>query len=353
MSRLAERPAPTELAKLKVAALHKRREIGKRRREGRGTRLVMVAVASWLVARLRTVKPLRAVHFYTSRRGPLMAAGISFNLFFAMAAMLVAVFSILGLVAAGNRKLQGLVIEGVDRQVPNLIGGEGEGLVTSEQLFSAGGNLSIALVIATATMLWTSLRWIGSLRQGMRAIFDLEPLEANPLVVVLKDLAILFVLGVAMVVTLGVGIVVNTLLDTFIELLDLGTFAGFLTRIAGILVMLLLDMAVAVILFRHASRIPMPRTAMLQSALVAAVGSTLLRTFSTLLLRFVGNNPLLDSFAVILGLFLWFYLLSQLYLAAAAWGAVCTADTLASRRHSRKDHKMPSLRQRAREAGRT
>lgn len=346
-----EQPEPTELAKLKVAALHKRREIGKLKREGQGVGRVAAATAGWLVARLMTVKPVRALLLYSWRRGPLMAAGISYNLFFAVAAMLVAGFSILGLLAAGNRQLQELVIEGVDRQVPNLIGSEDTGLVSPEQLFSTGGSLSIALIISTATMLWTSLRWIGSLRQGMRGIFDLPPVDANPIVVKLKDLAILVILAVVMLITLGVGIVVNTLLGTITDLLNLGTLTGFFTRVAGLIVMLLLDMAVAVILFRYASRIRMPRSAMFQSALIAGVGSTVLRTFSTLLLGLVGNNPLLDPFAVILGLFVWFFLLSQVYLAAASWGAISKADVMAARRHQGKESKMPSLRQRARESG--
>ncbi|WP_051441680.1 YihY/virulence factor BrkB family protein [Arthrobacter sp. H14] len=345
-----EQPDPTDLSKLKVAALHKRRGMGKLQREGKGFMPVAKATALWLLARTMTFKPVRTVQLYASRRGPLMAAGISYNLFFAVAAMLVAGFSILGLVASGNRELQELVISGVDRQVPNLIGTGGEGMVSPQQLFKTGGSLSIALVISTATMLWTSLRWIGSLREGMRGIFDLAPIEANPVIVKLKDLGILVILAVAMLVTLGVGIVVNTLLDTIVDLFNLGTLAGFFTRVAGLSVMLLLDMVVAVILFRFSSRIRMLRLAMFQSALIAAVGSTLLRTFSTLLLGSVGNNPLLDPFAVILGLFVWFFLLSQVYLVAASWGAISKADTVAALRHRGKEDKLPSLRQRAREA---
>lgn len=345
-----EQTDPTELAKLKVATLHKRRKIGKLQREGKGFLPVAMATAGWLVARCTIMKPVRALQLYGRRRGPLMAAGISYNLFFAVAAMLVAGFSILGLVAAGNRQLQEIVVNGVGRQVPNLIGEGGNGLVSAEQLFTTGGSLSVALIISTATMLWTSLRWIDSLRQGMRGIFALPPLESNPVAVKLRDLGILAVLAVAMLVTLGVGLVVNTLLGTIVDLLNLGTLTGFFTRVAGIAVMLLLDMVVAVILFRYASRIRMPRMAMFQSALIAAVGSTLLRTFSTLLLGSVGNNPLLDPFAVILGLFVWFFLLSQVYLAAASWGAICKADVVAALTHHGAEGKRPSLRQRARAA---
>ena len=52
----------------------------------------------------------------------------------------------------------------------------------------------------------------------------------------------------------------------------------------------------------------------------------MLRFFSAMLLSGITNNKLLAPFAVILGLFVWFYLLSQVYLLSAAIGAVRSAD---------------------------
>lgn len=338
---------------MKVAALHKRRQIAKARREDQGFFAVALATVMWLLARSNTLRPLRAFQVYTRRHGPLMAAGISYNMFFAVAAMLVAGFSILGLVVVGNRGLQQLIVDGVSQQVPNLIDtGSGGGLVTPEQLFDTGGALSITLIVSTVTMLLTALRWIGSLREGMRGIFDLLPLQGNPVLVKLKDLGTLLILAAAMVVTFSIGVVANTILSALIDLLNLGALTKYVTQIAGTLLMLLLDMVVAVIMFRLASGVRMPRLVMVQASLLAAIGSTLLRTFSTQLLGTAGNNPLLASFAVILGLFVWFFLLSQVYLYAAAWGAVGTADTMAARGPGQAG-RLPSLRQRARLAARS
>ncbi|GAB3528349.1 inner membrane protein YhjD [Arthrobacter monumenti] len=332
-------------------SLHKRREIAKVRRQRKGSLAVSLATMMWFLARINTVKPMRAFQVYTRRHGPLMAAGISYNMFFAVTAMLVAGFSILGLVVVGNRGLQQLIVDGVSQQVPNLIDTGSGGLVTPEQLFDTDGALSITLIISTATMLLTALRWIGSLREGMRGIFDLLPLQGNPVQVKVKDFGTLLILAVAMVVTFSVGVLANTVLGAMIDLLNLGALAKYLTMIAGTLVTLVLDMVVAVIMFRLASGIRMPRTVMFQTSLLAAIGSTVLRTFSTQLLGTAGSNPLLASFAVILGLFVWFYLLSQVYLYATAWGVVGTADTIAAHRES-SNGRLPSLRQRARLAAR-
>ena len=120
-----------------------------------------------------------------------MAAGCAYNLFFSVAAMLLAGFSIFGLVVSGNRELQLAIIRVVDETTPGLINTTGEsggGLVTPQQLFSQGRAFGVSLVISTVVMIWTSLGWIAGLRTGMRGIFDLPPLNRNIVLVKLKDL---------------------------------------------------------------------------------------------------------------------------------------------------------------------
>lgn len=306
---------------------------------------VLLATVQYLLAKLNAFKPMRAFQLYTSRHGPLMAAGIAYNMFFAIAALLVAGFSITGLIVSGNEELQGLIVQAVDATTPGLIGEDG--LARPEELFALESELSLALVISTAVALFTSLRWIGGMREGMRGIFDVPPIETNPVLMKLKDFGILLVLAVALAVTTAVGLIANTVIDLVLQWLGFDSAARPLTQIAGTVVTLLLDTLVAVILFRSASSIEMPRAILMQSALIAGVGSTVLRTFSTLLLAGVDRNPLLAPFAVILGLFVWFFLLSQVYLLATAWGAIGTADARSARSDARGG-RARSLRQRSR-----
>jgi membrane protein len=51
-----------------------------------------------------------------------------------------------------------------------------------------------------------------------------------------------------------------------------------------------------------------------------------LQVFSTELLAGAGRNPLLAPFAIIIGLLIWFNLVSQVYLIAAAWAAIREGD---------------------------
>ncbi|ABY22052.1 conserved hypothetical membrane protein [Renibacterium salmoninarum ATCC 33209] len=177
-------------------------------------------------------------------------------------------------------------------------------------------------------MLLTSLGWIGGLREGIRGIFATGPLEANPVLLKLKDAATLLVLGILLVATSVISVGVVTALDGVMAALSLDVeLARPITYVASFVVLLLLDLAVCMALFRSVSAIQMPRVALWQTALIAAVGSTVLRALSSVLLANVaGKNPLLAPFSVILGLFVWFYLLSQVYLIAAGWGTVAKAD---------------------------
>jgi membrane protein len=326
------RPDPLQRQQMVLAALRLRRDAGRAKREG-GRWKGLLASAQYRLAQLNSWRLMRVFNLYGLRHGPLLAAGCAYNLFFSVAAMLLAGFSILGLVVSGNGELQLAIIRVVDQTTPGLInttGVPGEGLVTPEQLFSQGAAFGVSLVISTAVLIWTSLGWIAGLRTGMRGIFDLPPLKSNIVLVKLKDLATLLILAVALIVTSALAVVANTALDLIVNWLQFdGGAAVPLTRIGGIVIMLLLDMAVAVILFRVASGIRMPRPIMLQCALIAGAGSTVLRYFSSVLLANVGNNPLLAPFAVVIGLFVWFYLLSQLYMVATAWGAIGKADAVA------------------------
>ncbi|WP_130450702.1 YihY/virulence factor BrkB family protein [Zhihengliuella halotolerans] len=324
-------------AHLRREALSKRTDVGRARREGRPLVKRVLAVVMWLLAELNALRPMRVWTVYSKRHGPLMAAGASYRMFFSIAALLVAGFSIFGIIASGNKELQDTIINTVAESTPGLIdtgdcGRDSCGLAKPEELFRSQRGFGWALVISTAAMLVTSLGWINGLREGMRGVSGLAPVAMNPVVAKARDLGVLLVLGIALVLTSGLGFVAGAALDWIIELLNIASsFGQIVTRVTPLFVMLLLDMLVAVILFRFASSIEMPRRALLEASLFAGLGSTVLRYFSSELLGSAGRNPLLASYAVILGLFIWFFLLSQVFLIATSWGAVRSVDIEAER----------------------
>ena len=66
-------------------------------------------------------------------------------------------------------------------------------------------------------------------------------------------------------------------------------------------------------MYRVAAGLKPARRALLEGTILAAVGTTVLQIFSTQLLASAGKNPILAPFAIIIGLLIWFNLVSQVY----------------------------------------
>lgn len=344
-----EPPRPTELAGLKLAVLRRRRDLNRARRGGAGpAALAGVWVSLWL-ARLTALFPVRVLLVYILRRGPLMAAGMSFRMFFSITSLLLVGFSVFGIVLGGNAELRDKVLDIVARSVPGLLSTpERGGLVDPAQVL-ASGDLGRVGVVAAAVALYMSLSWISSLRAGFRTVFSLPAVKLNIVLLKLRDVGVLLALGIALIVTSALSVLVNLAMDAIIDFLHLnrGSVAP-LIQAAGLLVILALDYAVAVIIFIGAAGIRLPSKVLWQAALVSAVGTSILRILGTNLLGGATRNPLLASFAIILGLLIWFNLMSQVFLVAASWGAVLKSDYAAAVRRAAKGERAQSLRQRSR-----
>ena len=88
-------------------------------------------------------------------------------------------------------------------------------------------------------------------------------------------------------------------------------------------------------MFRLAAGVKLARRSLLEGTILAAVGTGVLQIFSTELLAGAGRNPILAPFAIIIGLLIWFNLVSQVYLIAAAWAAIREEDLKADARPTR------------------
>lgn len=281
----------------------------------------------WQLARLNALRPLRALKHYNLQRGPLMSAGIGFNMFFAITGLLATGFSVAGLVLQGQPALLDVVIRSVAQSAPGLLKmNGGEGLVDPQELLDRGG-LSWAAAIGAAVTVFTSLRWIASLRGGLRGVMGLSPMLVNPIVLKLRDAGILLLLGVALVISGGASLLFGTAAEWVSDFLRFDeAVAGPLTTSIKITVPLVLSWATALIMFRFAAGLKLSKRALLEGTVLAAVGTTVLQVFSTELLAGAGRNPILAPFAIIVGLLIWFNLVSRVYLMAAGWAAIREAD---------------------------
>jgi membrane protein len=323
----ADQPLPTDRAQLQLEVIRKKLEWGKARRAGGGALKALNAMVQWLIARINAVRPVRALQQYNLQHGPLLGAGIGFNMFFSITGLLTTGFSIAGLVLRGQPALLDRIVSSVAASAPGLLktGGR-EGLVEPEELLNPDGLGWTAIIAAVITVV-TSLRWMSGIRDGLRSVLQLGPLKVNPVVLKLKDAGILLLLGVALVLSAGASLVFGTAAGWITAQLQLNPLAAWpLTTSIKVGVPLVLGWVTAIIMFRLAAGLRLSRRSLLEGTILAAVGTTVLQVFSTELLANAGRNPILAPFAIIVGLLIWFNLVSQVYLVAAAWSAVREED---------------------------
>ncbi|MHA7197035.1 YihY/virulence factor BrkB family protein [Arthrobacter alkaliphilus] len=271
---------------------------------------------------------MRAFNLYNLRLGPLLSAGIGFTMFFSITGLLATGFAVTGLVLNGQPALVDSIVSSIATAAPGLLKTNGgKGLVDPHDLLNPTG-LGWTAAVAAVVTIFTALGWIAGLRSGLRGVLGLEPLQENPLLMKARDAGTLLLLGAALVLSAGVSLVFGTAAGWIIEQLGLAdAVAGPVTWLVRTAVPLVLNWATAVIMFRFAGRLRLRRQAFVEGTVLAGVGTTILQIFSTELLANAGRNPILASFAIIIGLLIWFNLVSQVYLISAAWAAVREADT--------------------------
>ncbi|MBX7442843.1 MULTISPECIES: YihY/virulence factor BrkB family protein [unclassified Arthrobacter] len=313
------------------------------RRDG-GKFQALMALVQWTTARLNVLRPMRAFRHYSLQHGPLLSAGIGFNMFFSITGLLATGFSVAGLVLRGQPALLDTIISSVATSAPGLLKINGApGLVDPKDLLDPNG-LGWTAVIGSLVTVVTSLRWIAGVREGLRGVLELPPVLVNPVILKLRDAGTLLLLGVALVTSAGASLVFGTAAGWVSDFLHLDeTVAGPLTTSVKITVPLVLNWVTALVMYRLAAALKLSRRALLEGTILAAVGTTVLQVFSTELLAGASRNPILAPFAIVIGLLIWFNLVSQVYLVSGGWAAVREADLRNS--PARQDKAMWGARQ--------
>lgn len=322
---------PIDVDRLMQEELAARMAYGRARRHGAGRLSRLGLLLAWGMARLNRTRLLRAFNLFFFHYGTVMAAGAAYMMFFSVAALLWASFSVAGIIIGNNERYQELIIEAVNTALPGLLGLLGEGGLVADpyEAFQIEG-LNVSLGIAVVLAVVTSLSWMHGLRSGIRSIWERPLMAENVIFVKLKDLAVLMLLGVVALSSAVLGVLSHGLIREVMDLLGWDWAAGTqtLVQLATFVISFGLDMMIAVLLMRVASRLVMPLSALWQSALIAGVGASLLRLGSSQLLQnFTDSpNPLLQTFGTVLGVFFYFFIFGLVYLFAASWGAVAAAD---------------------------
>ncbi|MFJ9540449.1 YihY/virulence factor BrkB family protein [Streptomyces sp. NPDC101225] len=266
-----------------------------------------------LVARLMLTHAWRSFERLDRVKWARLAAAMTFTSF-------VALFPLLTVVAAAaaatlseqqQRDLQDKIVE----QVPGI----------SDQLDIEGlvNNAGTIGLIAGAALLFTGTGWAGSMRDSLRAVWELPDEEENPFVRKAKDLGILIGLGGAVLVTLATSIVASAMVGWITEQigLDRNGWGGVLLRVIAFLVAVFADFLLLLYVLTLLPGVEPPRRRLAVAALTGAIGFELLKTLLSGYMQGVAAKSMYGAFGVPVALLLWINFTSKLVLFCAAWTA--------------------------------
>lgn len=280
------------------------------------------------VAWARSRKPARVVEHYLTQRGPLLAAGLSYQAMFAVFGSIWVAFSVAGLVIAASPAVTDALFQFLAFNVPGLIDlGEG-GAIKPDDLLSSGV-FGWTGVIALAITLFTAIGWLASMRDAIRELARLPSLPTNAVLLKLRDLGFAIGFGLAMLLSAALSLVSSraiTFVLSWFGLREESEPASFAVQAAAVAIVFVLDTATLMVLFRLLAGVPIPRRPLVQGSVLGAAVLGVLKILGTSLLGGASRNPLLASFAVVIGLLIWFNLVNQVNLIAATWVIVSAND---------------------------
>lgn len=269
---------------------------------------------------------MRVVTHFSGVRGSILAAGMSYQAIFAIFAAIWVGFSIAGLFLTANQDVLDALYAIINQSIPGLIGTDG---IIDPKLLATAGVLTWTGAIALAGLLLTALGWLSATAQAVRTVFGMPPQTRFFLWVKLRELGLGLLFGLALILSALVSLASTALLGALFGLFGIPQDSFYYeasARLIGIVVVLMIDTITLAGLFRVLSRVRIPIRRLFAGALLGGVALGVLKILGGALLGGASRNPLLATFAVIIGLLIWFNLVSTVTLIAASWIAVGMDD---------------------------
>lgn len=293
---------------------------------------VAVERATALTQRTMALFPVRVWRHFLQRNGFLLAAGVSYQALFAIFAAIYLAFAIAGLWLGGSTEAVDSMINMINHYIPNLIAPEG-GLATPKQVqeiaASTTGVLSITGLIALGTVIWTAIGWVTFSRRATRDMFGLEPDRRNVVFLKARDFLAALLFGVSLIVGSLLSSASAAVLSWALAQLgwDLGS-AGLNSsiRVGTVLISFALLSTALAAMVRFLTGISLRWRTIWPGALLGGAAMTVLQYGAGYLLSYTPSNPLLATFAIFIGLLLWFRINGVVMLVASSWIAVSAKD---------------------------
>lgn len=276
--------------------------------------------------------PVRVWRHFLIHNGFLLAAGVSYQALFATFAAIYVAFAVAGIWLGGSEEAVDAVINLINSYIPGLIAESG-GLATPEQVQQItaqnSGVLGWTGVIALGALIWTAIGWVTYSRRAVRDIFGLPPDRRSYFLLKARDLLAATIFGLSLVIAAALGSLGTWALDAILSLLRIdtdGAWSSVGVKTGSIVVGFIVTSAALAGLFRFLCGAQIAWRLIWPGAIVGGLGISIIQLAAGFLLSYTPSNPLLATFAIFIGMLLWFRLMGIMMLVAAAWIAVAAQD---------------------------
>lgn len=231
--------------------------------------------------------------------GGRLAAAIAYYAFFAVFALALLAYSVLGYLLQNDAVFQA-VNAFLEQNLPWL-----------EPATIEGGRGKVGLIGLVGFVI-TGVGWVEAIRSSVRQIFCLEQQPGHPIVRWLADLAVL----VALFALLGVSLTAVYGVEWFLESL-VGWPSRWMTAVSWLLAGAV-NVVLAGALISGVPRIRLTVRQQVTPVLLVGLGITLLNSLGQFVIELVRDNPAYTVVAGAVGLLLYLYLFNQTLLYGAA-----------------------------------
>lgn len=280
---------------------------------------------------VQRTRPWRAFSHFTNVGGSVLTGGMSYQALFAVFAGLYLGFGIFGIFLRGHPDLLQTLITQINMLVPGLLGDGKDSAVQISLLLQTRG-LDWTSIVAGASLLWVAMNWFTGTRRSIRIIFGLEVKEyRNALLLKLRDLVLAIGFFIAILVSAVLTVASSGISDWFFSLIGVnpdGWFFGWLGSLVRYGAMFVFDVLVLIAMHRFLAEVYVPRWPLITGCALGGAALLGLKILGGALLGGASSNPLLATFAVFIGLLIWFNLICRTLLLTASWIATGQDRTL-------------------------
>ena len=258
--------------------------------------------------------PIAVFKRFGEHDGGRLTATVAYYSFFSVFPLLLVFVTVLGIVLQNNDELREDLVAGALGQIPVI----GSQFADTDSLPGDG----LVLVLGILTALWAGLGAVAALQQGFDIVADV-PVRDRGNFVAKK------VREVAFLVLFAIALSISTMASNLNSLFDVGAVTGAL----GIVATAVVNAALLLMAFTVLPSQRRPVRDLLPGMIVGAILLTVLQQLGSFVVRhyIAGASDTYGTFAIVIALLSWFFLVNRVVLMSAQANAVL-ADGLSPRR---------------------